>query len=105
MRFKVYVDLEGQLDFNSPPITIEDGEPTQVIIPEAFGDMFPNPDGIEFEPITITWGAPAPQTTRNYDVGITTLDDAGYESSMAMTTRTLIAQPEPPAIDDVVATP
>jgi len=94
VKHRVYVSLEGEvLDANSPHIDI--AMPTcQVILPDDFGSLFPNPLGLKLQSLTVTWKPPEVQTM-NVNLGLTQITDEGKESPMARKVVTLKAESEP----------
>lgn len=97
---RIYIEEEGgTLDFNS--VFVEIPMPTtEAEIPTVFGETFPNSGNLVFKPIVIKWASPAVPATRSYNLGITAIDDSGYESPMATTTRTLETAPDEPVIEE-----
>jgi len=90
---KVYVAVEGDtLDFNSPNVMVMLPD-LEIDLPDDF-PSFPNPEGLKFKSLKVSWYTPTVET-RNYQVGVTAVDESGMESSMGIITKTLETDPEP----------
>ena len=98
-KHRVYVAPEGEtLDHNSPHVDIPMPK-CEVTLPDDMGDQFPNPYGLVFKPITVTWQPPAGTVSKTYKIGVSQIEDGGDPGPMGQTTRTFESE-ETPVVDE-----